>query len=628
MHIRSIILWSYVINTLHVSRNCSSCISGILDDIQAQKTAASSLKDADTIKDISDGSAYRNMLKDDGFLCDKYSLTAIINTDGVNLYSSSKVELWPIFMAINEISPKARFSRDNLLLVGIWQGKGKPPFKVYIESLAPHLNSLYHEGFNFTLDGDNITVKVKVVCGVFDLPAKASILEMTYFNGKDACITCEASGMTVKQGKGSARSYPYMNGIYTLRKDEDVRVCMLAGNDKKRVKGFKGVSGLASIHSFDLVDGIVPDYMHAVLLGVTSTLMFKWFSPTQSNKSYFVGKHLKEISRRLQNIKPPASIERLPRDLEKHYKNLKATELQSWLLFYALPCLVGILPDRYLRHFSYLSEAIYILLGDHITNTLLCRAEHLLGKFYSSFSELYGAGSCGLNVHNTCIHLVYYVKLWGPLWAWSCFGFEDNNAMLLQAVHGTGMVTKQIMWHKQVEATLRRKSVKKLNSKFWKTTYKATNCDVSGKMKTFESAGLEEDLVTQLNLESSDRVKIIDRISVNGRQFCSLQYSRMKKRECSFVLYDSGNVGRVNYFILITTTDSVYAVLEKYDICEDTEISELPAGKHLNSLQTNRTLLVVPVDCLIDTLVYVEVCPEVKPCVARMPSSHGHAIFK
>ena len=47
-----------------------------------------------------------------------FLLTALLNTDGVNLYSSSKVELWPIFLAINELSPKARFSRDNLLLVG------------------------------------------------------------------------------------------------------------------------------------------------------------------------------------------------------------------------------------------------------------------------------------------------------------------------------------------------------------------------------------------------------------------------------------------------------------------------------------------------------------------------------
>ncbi|VDH91954.1 Hypothetical predicted protein [Mytilus galloprovincialis] len=146
--------------------------------------------------------------------------------------------------------------------------------------------------------------------------------------------------------------------------------------------------------------------------GVTSMLLKKWFSPTNANKEYFIGKSLKTISSRLQHIKPPSSIERLPRDLEKHYKSLKATELQAWLLYYGVPCLFGILPDTYLNHFSNLSEATFILLGDSITTEKLDRAESLLAKFYASFEGLYGSGSCGLNVHNTCVHLIHYVKLW------------------------------------------------------------------------------------------------------------------------------------------------------------------------------------------------------------------------
>lgn len=60
--------------------------------------------DDETITDISDGLIYReisNDFQDD----DAFLLTALLNTDGVNIYSSSKVELWPIFLAINELSP-------------------------------------------------------------------------------------------------------------------------------------------------------------------------------------------------------------------------------------------------------------------------------------------------------------------------------------------------------------------------------------------------------------------------------------------------------------------------------------------------------------------------------------------
>ena len=139
---------------------------------------------------------------------------------------------------------------------------------------------------------------------------------------------------------------------------------MEKGTKAKPVLGFKGPSSLSLLESFNITTGMVPDYMHCILLGFTKVLLCKWFSSTQSKFEYFVGHSLKSISSRLQSIKPPDFMERLPRDIEKHYGNLKATELQAWLLFYSLPCLSGILPHKYLEHFSLLSEAIYLLLDD------------------------------------------------------------------------------------------------------------------------------------------------------------------------------------------------------------------------------------------------------------------------
>jgi len=83
---------------------------------------------------------------------------------------------------------------------------------------------------------------------------------------------------------------------------------------------------------------------------------------------------LRGISKRLIGIKPPDYVERLPRDLEKHFAHLKATELQAWLLYYALPCFSVYLPAKYLKH----SEAIHLLIGDCITEADLVGAETLL----------------------------------------------------------------------------------------------------------------------------------------------------------------------------------------------------------------------------------------------------------
>lgn len=70
---------------------------------------------------------------------------------------------------------------------------------------------------------------------------------------------------------------------------------------------------------------------------------------------------IKLINQHLLSIRPPHHFTRLPRTLhERCY--WKAHEWRNWLLFYCLPCCRHVLPQRYLRHFSLLSEAIFVLL--------------------------------------------------------------------------------------------------------------------------------------------------------------------------------------------------------------------------------------------------------------------------
>lgn len=49
------------------------------------------------------------------------------------------------------------------------------------------------------------------------------------------------------------------------------------------------VTSLALMPWFDIVLGMVPDYMHGCLLGITKTLLYKWFSSTNYKKDFFIG---------------------------------------------------------------------------------------------------------------------------------------------------------------------------------------------------------------------------------------------------------------------------------------------------------------------------------------------------
>jgi len=55
-----------------------------------------------------------------------------------------------------------------------------------------------------------LEMKVYVICACFDLPARASTLNMIQFNGYNGCNFCEQPGSSVKTKKGgSVHTFPY-----------------------------------------------------------------------------------------------------------------------------------------------------------------------------------------------------------------------------------------------------------------------------------------------------------------------------------------------------------------------------------------------------------------------------------
>ena len=67
----------------------------------------------------------------------------------------------------------------------------------------------------------------------------------------------------------------------------------------------------------------------------------------------------------------------------------KASELQAWLLYQSVPCLIDILPQRYPEYFASLVEGVHILLGDDITPYLLALAKDLLFLLQGSPTSLW-----------------------------------------------------------------------------------------------------------------------------------------------------------------------------------------------------------------------------------------------
>lgn len=150
------------------------------------------------------------------------------------------------------------------------------------------------------------------------------------------------------------------------------------------------------------------------------------------------------LDNRLKGITPPSKVtHRFPRPISVS-SAWKANEWRNWLFCYSLPCLKGLLPKRFYEHFAVLVVSVYGLLGEAISFEDVDYINNAMDKFLVEYEVLYGKINMTYNVH-LLKHLAKNVSLWGPLWAYSAFVFENNNGILLQLVKGTTGIPTQIV---------------------------------------------------------------------------------------------------------------------------------------------------------------------------------------
>ena len=106
-----------------------------------------------------------------------------------------------------------------MIIWGIWQSKGKPVFRTFLQPFIEHMIDLKDNGVSISVDGKTVLTRGLLLASTMDLQAKAYLTEMTQHNGKNSCITCEDPGEVVKQGRGHTRVYPHRNDsdLYKVR---------------------------------------------------------------------------------------------------------------------------------------------------------------------------------------------------------------------------------------------------------------------------------------------------------------------------------------------------------------------------------------------------------------------------
>ena len=185
---------------------------------------------------------FKNNIEDLGYLKSSFvskfhskndGLSLTINMDGVSVFSNNSKDTWPVYLAFNELPNKSKFAINNIILAGIWCGQTKINNYIILDDTIKSIKSL-ESGIN--IHGN--LVKIFVIYGSFDKPAKSLAYNAQSCTAKHGCMFCTSEctrlnkkPVFLKTGQIKTHSFQYTNSVK-------------AAQQGKPYLGFKGISSL------------------------------------------------------------------------------------------------------------------------------------------------------------------------------------------------------------------------------------------------------------------------------------------------------------------------------------------------------------------------------------------------
>ncbi len=506
------------------------------------------------------------------FVCCRDNLTLACNIDGVPVFKSSNVSIWPIFVTVNELSIDKR--RQFVLLHSLWFGNTKPAMNMYLKPFVEELKCLRIDGVKWK-DGagcERVTRSALTLC-VCDSVARPLVQNFKQFNGSHGCSFCLHEGTMVKKGRGSVRVYPAQDPMPQMRTcTATLQHAELALANKKPHFGVKGPSILAELMpQFDIINGYSPDWMHSVCLGVVRQVVDLCLDTSNHAKPFYMGNKVDDLDNILLLQHPPSELARAPRSL-KQRRFWKASEWRSFLLFYSFVTFAHVMPNNYFHHFLLLVFGIHLLLQECPTEEALEHARLCFIKFVVQFPKLYGEQSVSFNVH-LLLHLCSCARLHGNLQKTSAFIFEDACGGLLKAFHGTTGVQWQMVRNFFAQRNLNSLQTISAHAfdgcdisatfmqmctrlrRLQKARTVGNDCTVFGVSKNRLCTNKDKKAIAKLlDINSMDQytVEIFERFCIRQHLYTSGNYADLCKRDNSVVCTGRNKYGRIMYCAILS----------------------------------------------------------------------------
>ena len=133
----------------------------------------------------------------------------VLSTDGVPIFKSSKGSLWPVYLMLTSIAPHLRTKVENLIVASLWFGPTKPNMNCMLKPILQSISQLEEGIVVEQASSHAVTLRAKLVMGIFDLPARAAATNTKQFNGEYGFFYCTDKGTIHDR----ARIYPQQTSI-------------------------------------------------------------------------------------------------------------------------------------------------------------------------------------------------------------------------------------------------------------------------------------------------------------------------------------------------------------------------------------------------------------------------------
>ncbi|KAE8747069.1 hypothetical protein FOCC_FOCC006207 [Frankliniella occidentalis] len=393
------------------------------------------------IEDIIDGELYQEVLK--GFLSDVNNLSLMWYTDGIQLFESTSFSIWPQFFVLLELPPEQRFKPENMLLAGLWGSQDHPHPNVVLRHIVNDLITLREKVVEVQPANSNElkVVKVCCLCGTCDSPAKSAFANLKGHAGYYSCPVCFSKGEK-SEATENVMVFPFENEVflrslegYSELVSNSVKEYKKSKDKDESCKGVQGPTLLSLMFYLSMFKSLGIDSMHCIFMGVVKQILHLSFDSKFNQEPFSLRDKLEEVDSLLSNIQLPKFVQRLPVSVDK-LSFWKASLCLNYFFHMMLPVMKTVMKPEYFEHLLLLVDSVAILNSSSISLDDIEKADVMLGKFVEDFSKLYKLRNMSLNVH-LCRHLATSVRNLGPLWATSCFPFEDFNGKLINLAHGT-----------------------------------------------------------------------------------------------------------------------------------------------------------------------------------------------